>query len=276
MTFRIETETIAIPFPVTEISWQGFDIDGNDNWLAVKATKAGLRLVSAWNEVPLDLEIEYATVRCLGDKALIVSGRIGRQGQINAWIVDPNNGDLITRFSVGDGVQDVLVLDDYIAVSYFDEGVLGHTLPSREGIAIFDHVGKYLWGYATAIHNPVYILDCYAMCPTARNSLAFFAYTDFHLVDLDVSKQIQTVIQIPPALRGCSAISRLKNTTFFRGPYPQDNDYKKPRETVFAFDIKGGQVCEVDNLPGGYVRGLSNGRMLSVSDRSVVIVSFRE
>jgi hypothetical protein len=33
-------------------------------------------------------------------------------------------GEKLCSFAVGDGIQDVLVLDDVIVVTYFDEGVI--------------------------------------------------------------------------------------------------------------------------------------------------------
>lgn len=276
MTFRIETETIDLPFPAQQIGWQSFDVDNNDNWLAIRKTTAGLKLVSPWNEVHLPLNLDSAMVRCLDDKALVVFPRIKAEGETNAWIVDPNTGHVVKGFSVGDGVEDVMVLDDYVVVSYFDQGILGKTRPSKEGIAIFDPVGNYLWGYASGVKNPVDLIDCYAMCPAGGGRLAFCGYKDFALVELDLAKQTQVITPTPTGLHGCSAMACLKDIIFFRGPYPSDSEGQAPRDAVFAFDKRRGQVSAIGDLAGDYVRGLSDGRMLSISGGSVVIARFTD
>ncbi len=272
--FRITTETLSLPFPGTQIGWKGFDVGKDGNWLAILQTETGLKLRSEVGEVALPVPLSFAIVRCLGDLALVVAARIERQGEVNAWIMETETGRVRHAFSVGDGVQDVLVLADFIVISYFDEGVFSGIMPSHEGLAFFDRQGTYLWGYVTGITDSVDVSDCYAMCHAGRNHVAFCAYTTFSLVVLDISRREQSVVPTPQQLHGCGAITTRGDGFLFRGPYPDDADYKKPRDSVFAFDAVSGEATLIGTLPGQQVRGLSNGRMLCVDGDDVVIASF--
>ncbi len=275
MTFYLSTETLPLPFSTAKISFQGFDIDNTGNWIAIVESEAGLRLRTPWSDIRLPVDLPYAMVRWLDGKAMVVFSRISEADETNAWIIDPQEGVILKAFSVGDGVQDVLVFKDFIAVSYFDEGVLGFVSPSNEGLAIFAKDGTYLWGYTSGVKNPVYILDCYAMCPTGSNRLAFFAYTDFDFVEIDLVTREQIITPTPDTLHGCGAITCQADTVFFRGPYPASGqDRSAPREAVFAFDKNKGQAVEILPLPGKSVRGLSQGRMLAIGDGGVVVATF--
>lgn len=276
MAYTIETELIPLPFAAKQLSYDGFDIDDNGNWLALVTSASGLRLVSAWNDIPLGMDLSFAMVRCLNDTALVIFPRIRNKGEINAWIIDPQDGAILKTFSVGDGVEDVTILESHIAVSYFDEGVLSFIPPSQEGIAIFDHAGIYLWGYKNSIHRPVDIIDCYAMCRTGRNRLAFCAYAGFELVELDVARQSQTILPTPSAVHGCGALACLGQIAFLRGPYPRDPDRDKPRDQVFAIDRTTGDMRFAGILPGAFVRGLSSGRMLCISNDAVTIATLSD
>lgn len=266
---------LDLPFPASQLSWDGPDIDKAGNWIAVVDSGTGLRLVTPWSDVPLPFDLRYAAVRWLDGKALVVSGRIRKAGDVNAWIIDPVDGTILHAFSIGDGVEDVVVLKDFIAVSYFDEGVFSGISPSHEGVAIFDHSGVYLWGYTSSFTDAVDIVDCYAMCQSGPNRITFFAYTEFKLVEVDVAARQQSVRPAPLEVQGCHDLTCVKTTAILRGPYSKNGDRTAPRSEVFAVDQRG-KGFELEPLPGRYARGLSNGRFLLVGDHQVDVVTFTD
>jgi|GEM_PF-4561345 len=278
MTFRSSTKIISLPFSTDRISWQGVDLDENGNWIAIIESDEGLRLLTAEIEIPLPIDLPYAMVRWIGNNALVVISRIADTNQINAWIIDPKGGEILNAFSVGDGVQDVLVLKNFIAVSYFDEGIFGSPQGlSIEGLSIFSHNGTYLWGYMSSINNAVDIADCYAMCPLAPNRLAFCAYTHFEWVELDLENQTQKVTPTPQQLHGSGAITSHGETAFFISPYPDNLDFSKPRDKVFAFNRITKAVSEappISHRVRRVLRGLSDGRLLSICDEGLSIMTF--
>ena len=275
-------QILQLPFSPEAITHDGFDIDDKGNWLALTRTAERLHLWSAGKPIGVERGISdamqidpaLAMVRAMGPQALIVTHRIRRRGDINAWIVSVADGAILRSFSVGDGVNDALILSDFIVISYFDEGIYGDTRPAKEGIAIFDHSGAYLWGYQSEIDDAAMIDDCYAICPAGPNRIQFFSYSDFPLVELDVERRIQTKTAVPKWLHGCGAITSLGLTTFLRGPYPSKRAPQEARNGVFALNRMTGKTRPAGLVPGSFVRGLHNGQMLSISEQRVGVVSF--
>ncbi|MCR6660864.1 MAG: hypothetical protein NVV72_16535 [Asticcacaulis sp.] len=275
MTFRPSTKIISLPFSTDRISWQGFDLDDNGNWIAIIESDEGLRLLTDHVNFPMPVDLPYAMVRWIGDNALVVISRIVEVGEINAWVIDPKGGEILNAFSVGDGVKDVLVLKNFIAVSYFDEGIFGSPQGlSIEGLCILSHDGAYLWGYTSSVSNAVDIGDCYAMCPLGPNRLAFCAYSHFEWVELDLESHTQKVVPTPQQLHGSGAITCRGDTAFFVGPYPDNQDFSKPRDEVFAFNRVTGTVSKAPSISGKALRGMSDGRLLSMCDEGLLIATF--
>lgn len=270
MPLHMTTATFDLPFPARQILWNGFDVNPDHDWLAIVEGEGGKRLVSAATDVALPITHPYLILRWLNDAALVVAPRVEKENEINAWVIDRYTGDVLNSFPVGDGVEGVAVLDDFIAVSYFDEGVFSGITPSNEGLAVLDREGVFLWGYHSDIRGPVRIVDCYAICPSGRNHLVFCAYTGFEWVELDLAGRTQTVIATRPELAGCKAITSVGDFAVFHGPY---REQKTPRENVFAFDTKTGAVTPTGVLPGR-VRGLSPGRLLAIGGDTVTVATF--
>ena len=112
------------------------------------------------------------------------------------------------------------------------------------------------------------------MCPAGPERIVFCAYTAFDFVELDLITMTQTITPTPEALHRCSAITFLKDTAFFRGPYSKADTATDNRDTVFAFDLKTHGVVTVGSLPANQCRGLSNGRMLCAGDQGMTVASF--
>lgn len=276
MRYSMTSETIALPFPAAQLSYQGIDLNDDGAWLAVVETAQGLRLRTAGTDVKLPLNLQYAMVRWLGDKALVVFSRIRDEGDINAWVVNVWDGTILNKFSVGDGVNNVVVLEDFIVVGYFDEGVYSDNPLSNEGVSVFDRNGVFQWGYTSSVADPVLIDDCYAICKIGRNAVSFCAYSDFKLVELDVTARQQAVTTIPEELEGANAITTLPHTTFFYGPYCRDADPRKDRAQAYAFDRASGAITNIGQVPGTVLNGLSEGRLLSLTDRDALIIRFSQ
>jgi hypothetical protein len=265
---------LDLPFPAAQLSHKGIDIDSQGAWLAIVETREGLQLRSATTHLALDLGLPHLMVRWLGDKALVVGARIRKAGEINAWIIDVQDGTVLKSFSIGDGVEDVVVLRDFIAVSYFDEGVFGKHPLSNEAVSVFDYEGSFRWGYMSAVPDSVWIADCYAMCRTGANTVGLYAYPDFPFIELDLTRCRQTSLETLPETHGAGAITCLPHAVFFHGPYPADGNFDKERPDVYAVDKTTGTVTFVGHVDGHSARGLSHGRMLSVTDEHVVLTHF--
>jgi hypothetical protein len=273
MNYIQTSQVLPLPFAVSQLLYQALDVNADGAWLAVSKSWRGLRLRTAVTDAPLRLKLHYASVRWLDDKALVVASRIQSPGDINAWVIDPRNGNILTSFSVGDGVNDVVVLEDFIAVSYFDEGVYGDNPLSNEGVSIFDRNGLFQWGYTSEIADSALIDDCYAICKIGPNAISFCAYSDFTLVELNLTTRQHKVTAIPGQLHGCGAITTLQDKTIFHGPHPEDRNFRLERTRTFALDKADKTITKLGNI-SGKVSSLSGGRMLAITETEAMIIHF--
>lgn len=255
--------------------YEAFDINESKEWLVV-IKKGSEKFLLAYKDSKFELprNCKFPISRFLSnDKALVVSSRIQNQDEINVWIISLADGKIIKEFSVGDGVNDVAVLEDYIAISYFDEGVFSSISPSNQGLAFYNHNGEYQYGYLENVADPVDIADCYAICKVGANKLAFCAYTGFEVVLLKVDSKSQEIFESPEKLHGAGAITLKGNVAFLKGPY---EDKKTERQSIFAYNLETKTDRNLGVIQGQYCRGLPDGKFLSYQDGNIVISSIHE
>lgn len=78
----------------------------------------------------LPRELASPVVRWLGRHRVVVVDRRTSRGRANGYVLE-RDGGLGAEFVAGDGVEDVVVLKDVFAVTYFDEGAAGLRLRRR-------------------------------------------------------------------------------------------------------------------------------------------------
>lgn len=169
---------------------------------------------------PIESKINFHYVQTLNDgQILLVCARChyrNGEGEKNAAIYDLN-GRLLRRFTLGDGIQDVIATKrDTLWVSYFDEGVFGNygwAQPmGQNGLVNYDANGTPLWQA-----EEFDICDCYALNVENDRSVWFYYYTDFDLIHL--TGEATTRYRVPIEGASCFAVCH---------PYlVMDNGYSK-------------------------------------------------
>ena len=96
------------------------------------------------------------------------------------------HGAVRRTLDLGDASEDLqITAEGHIWVSYFDEGVFGHSI-GREGLVCFDRGGTPLFKYGEYAEQqglPM-IADCYAMNVDGADTVWINYYMDFPLVQL--------------------------------------------------------------------------------------------
>src|SRR6185436_5429695 len=134
---------------------------------------------------PVATPLRHPKIRRVGIERIIVVDSRTDGASPNGYVFS-TAGKVLAAFNAGDGIQDVVVLADLFAVTYFDEGVFSGRSPSDEGIAFFDFSGKFSWGYQSTLGGDgVDVADCYCACRTTDGNLVFSPYTDFPLIELN-------------------------------------------------------------------------------------------
>jgi hypothetical protein len=230
------------------------DLTPSGNWIAVTERGESQHLSFGGKQIRLPKEIWFPMVRALqDDTALVVDSRAGRE--LNGWIID-SDGEVIRNFYAGDAIEDILVSDRFIVVSYFDESALFGGMEGN-GVVIFDNKGNYEFGYRELFgEQAVDIADCYCTCWADTNRILFFPYTDFPLVSLDLETKTQKIWERTPEVAGSNAITYAENNVFFHSPYRDEHG-------VWKWELGQSSATRIGEYKGS-LRGLRPGQFLGV------------
>ncbi|MCS1352184.1 TetR family transcriptional regulator [Mechercharimyces sp. CAU 1602] len=177
---------------------------------------------------------------------LIANSR--NEDRMNLHIFDMN-GIKQNHFNCGDGIEDILVNNESIWISYFDEGVFGDSI-GHEGLIQFNYEGTPVLRYHTDLLGAPLIDDCYAICKGKGSSIWIFPYSDFPLLQIDSSSKTYTSYKTPKEVHGSYALCARGKNAYFQGSY-------RPKERLYSWRIGQGRPKPIGNIPG-YVRGLGD------------------
>lgn len=243
-----------------------YDVRPDDSWVGVFERAGALEVCDSYGaRFQLPHPVRFPIVRAVGfDRVVVVDSRPSAGdpgGRVYSMAGEP-----MATLHVGDGVQDVVVLDDLITVTYFDEGVFSGMPPSEQGVAFFHLDGEPYGGYQTMFGaEAVDIADCYAACRVNAQVLAFVPYTGFELVRLNPRTHQQDVIDVPEKLHGASAISVMGDRVCLFGPYSQ-------KQSLFVWTP--GKAPQKIGTHSGTLRGIGPHRFISNGEHGYTVVSW--
>ena len=242
-----------------------YDVTRSGDWVGVFDKGHGKHQVvrSDAHLICLPDGLRYPIVRFLGsDNFLVVDSRTDL-GRPNGMIIN-REGTVRSTFLAGDAIDDVVVLGDLIAVTYFDEGVFGEHPPSNEGIAFFDFEGRFVWGYRTGMAgSAVDISDCYCAVRVNHSTLAFSAYQTFDIVRIRPHERSQVVNKLPEELHGAGALTTRRESVYLFSP-------REYRGAIVGWE-PGAPPVEIAHRTGP-MRGLEYGRFISYGDYGFTVL----
>jgi len=187
-------------------------------------------------EVKIDIKLAFSIVRKLNENTFLLVHRRTEKTE-NAFIFD-FKGNKITSFLAGDGIEDVLIQNNKIVVSYFDEALGGGNGPNQDGVAVFNFAGKQLFGFNSAIHSS-FIVDCYCICPFQTDKILFYIYDDFKVNELNLKTFEVAQFDTPIDFRGATAISAKEDKIYFHSSYLYNTSF-------FLWDRTSNQVTKFE------------------------------
>lgn len=144
--------------------------------------------------IELKNDFWFPIIRRIKDNSILIIDSRSDENEKNAKIYD-NQGNLINSFPIGDAVNDVIIYDRKIVVSYSDEGVMAQKRYSKEGLAVFNKKGDMIWGFNS--NSKFEIWDCYQIIKTAKNKVLFFGYGKFPICELNIDFLTVEEVDIP-------------------------------------------------------------------------------
>jgi hypothetical protein len=237
------------------------DLDSDEQGQFIAFTNSKT-VITNDNSLIIDIEIRFPVIRRLDlETFLIADSRTDKL--LNGHIYN-FNGQLLKSFLIGDGIQDIVVHNNKIVATYFDEGVFGDDGPNNDGLAIFDLVGHQLFGFNSSVED-FSIDDCYCICKHKTNTVLFYAYSDFKLCELNVETFQFKSLDTPNDFSGASAISSTKDKIIFHSSY---ND----KTSFFSWDTIKNEVVKLGNY-SPLLKGIENGYFLSFGESGFTIIN---
>ena len=202
----------------------------------------------------LDIAIKFPIIRLIdSDNFLLADGRTSNEYP-NAHIFD-YNGKLITSFLAGDGIEDIVIHNKRIVVTYFDEGVFGQDGPNNNGLSVFSLNGKFQFGFNESAGG-LSIADCYCICKRDKNKILFYAYDLFNVIELNLDDFNWKEFKTPDDFKGASAITTIENKIIFHSSYHD-------KQSFFMWDVKKDEVVKVGEY-SSHLKGVENGKFFSI------------
>lgn len=210
------------------------------------------------------------SIRMIDSDTALLAYRTSRSDEEqNAWIID-STGKVLRRFPIGDGVESILRTENFLVVTYFDEGVFGKSRFGQNGLCVFDLQGQFVWGWNDRLPGGASpIDDCYACVWLGEDRIGMCSYTSFELAIIDVRTQAASIHQTPDVLHGCHAITMRDNDWLFRGPYKDEG-----RQTVFSWRPGTEPQPRLKLAAQRGIRGLRGGRFIAIFDDGADLIDF--
>lgn len=247
--------------PLTGEIITDIDVTDNEIYLAITDHK---NVVFPSGSISIKESFNFPIIRQLTRDTFLVAGiRVFNNSE--SCVIYDMQGNIITSFYAGDGIEDIEVLGDKIVITYFDEGVDGADGPNTEGLIVFDFLGNILLKYNSK-HNDQIIMDCYCICKHGTDRIIFFPFNDFPFIDLNINTGEEKRYATPELVAGSSAITSLGDRIIFHSPYDDKGGlYEWQRGEKEAKKIGSYNVV---------LRGLPNGRFLATGERGFTILDF--
>jgi hypothetical protein len=193
------------------------DIDCSAIDSFVGITDKNNNIVTQFNQFTINQEFKFPVIRQVNDALFLVAEARVDEPSDNCFLFD-FKGNQRGQFFAGDGIQDIEIMRNNIIVSYFDEGVFGIDGPNSDGLSVFDLNGQAIFGYNQRNRGSI-ISDCYCMCKHSLNTMLFFPYTEFPLIELNVDTWQEKVHNVPEEVKGSNAITSVRGDVIFHAPY---------------------------------------------------------
>jgi len=235
------------------------DVKDDNSFVAYTDNK---EVITGAKRLLIDSDIKFPIIRFLEKGKFILADTRTSNVNPNVYIFD-FDGNLLKSFLAGDGIEDILIHNNKIVVTYFDEGVFGQDGPNNNGLSTFSFDGKLQFGF-NGNKEGLHIYDCYCVCKTGSNKILFYAYDLFNVVELNLDDFSWKELKTPHDFKGASAMSSIGNKIIFHSSYHD-------KLSFFEWNIQEGVVAIVGEY-SSQLKGLEKGKFLAVGERGFTII----
>ncbi len=235
------------------------DCSTNDFYLGI--TNNG-NVVAPFDKIKIAQSFGYPIIRQLNNSQFLIADSRTTKQKDNCFIYD-YKGNVHYQFFAGDGIEDIEIVRDKIIITYFDEGVYGTHGPNNDGLVIFNPTGEILLKYNEK-HGDQIISDCYCLCKHGANRILFSPYPDFPLIELNLDTGEEKKYEIIEGLKGSKGLTSTADHIIFHSPYDDNRG-------IYRWRLGDNKIQRFGEY-GQSLRGLENGRFLSVTNEGFTII----
>lgn len=234
------------------------DADEYGNFIAFTDNKT---VITNDINLKIDIELSFPIIRRLNAGTFFITD--GRTDKSDNGHIYSFSGQKLRSFLAGDGIEDIIIHNDKIVITYFDEGVYGDDGPNNDGVSVFDFSGNQLFGFNS---NGSYghIVDCYCICKHDNNKVLFYAYTELKVYELNLDTYKIVVYDTPNEFSGTASISSKQDKIYFHSSYDD-------KQSFFLWDRKKNVVTKF----GSYISnltGIGNGKFIMYGVNGYTII----
>lgn len=233
------------------------DTDSSGNYIAITDR---YEVITPLFRIQLSGDHRFIMIRQLNSALFLVVSLETKQ--TNNIRIYNDEGILRQSFFAGNSIEDVLVFEDKIVCTYFDEGVFGDEGPNTEGLAVFDFQGQMLYGFNS---NANWLIsDCYCACKMSANTVLFYPYADFPMIALHLDTFTWDRYETPADFQGAHVM------TYNAGQVILHSTYKN-KVNFFLWDMEGNKVKKFGAF-SGRLKSLEHGKFMSFGNNGFSII----
>jgi hypothetical protein len=240
------------------------DMTPDGHWFAIAGSRDGKVLIFPEGTMPMPGLTWYSMVRSIDDDHALVVGGVSPDG-VSAWIMSAARG--VERTLDVDSPSDVLASVRHIVAAYDDQGGFSvEPYPFEKALAVFDGDGNYQFGYYEKFGDQVVdAYDVYALCWNGDETVTFYPYPEFALVQVDLVRREQQVVPGPAAVTGFHAMSVKREDVRFYGGYDK-------RSVLWRWQSKIEQLTPIGEF-NGQTRGLRDGKFIAFEGKEFAVIT---
>lgn len=189
------------------------------SWCAIAEHMGTDYLVTEAIQVALPRRYRSPRLSILDDEHVVVLDCVANSTNDQNGSILEKNGKIVFDFHAGQGISDVAATKRTIVVGYHDVGVMSDNKISNEGLAVFDHSGRFLTGYRSSTTERVDVMDCYCICNAGGEEIAFHSYPSLQLVKWVAMRKRHSFSEMPPIACGSAMIAIHNSILYAYSPY---------------------------------------------------------
>lgn len=251
--------TTTIELNLIQEKIQDLSTDHLGNYIVLTSQN---KIVALGLETPLELKLGIIKVKIINEERILAVLGDSDHSE-NALIID-YQGNIHAKFNIGTYINTIIINENKIIVSYFDQGVLDGSGPDKDALSVFNLKGKQIFGFNSSTLDRQ-LIDCYCVANLGNNKIVFNGYGNFLLQELDLNTMKIITHETPPECIGATSLSTIADNLIFHSTY-------KDKTSFLVWNL---QSDRVNKIPSEFknIIATDHGTFYKVYRKSFILIN---